>query len=278
MSYVCAYTIKLMEISQIIGYILAVFVGTTLGMLGSGGSILSVPILVYVMGISPTLATAYSLFVIGTTSLVGGIQKANQKLVDFKKVISFGIPAVLSVFATRKVLMPQIPDIIISTENFVLTKSIMIMVFFAFVMIFASVRMIRPPKEKIQREEVQLKYFKIALFGALIGLISGFVGAGGGFLIVPTLLFFAKTPIKTAVGTSLFIVSAQSLIGFLGDVMSKQVIDWKLLEFFTLASIIGIFIGNFVAKKVDDKKLKTGFGWFVLSMGFYIIIRELFVS
>jgi len=267
-----------METSQFIGYILAIFVGMTLGLLGSGGSILSVPILVYVMGIEPTLATAYSLFVIGTTSLVGGIHKAKQKLVDFYKVVLFGIPAIISVFITRKILVPRIPDVIFSTENFTLTKSILMMVVFAFVMIFASVRMIKPLKEKIVYEEVKFNYFKITLMGVLIGIVSGFVGAGGGFLIVPTLLFFANTPMKMAVGTSLFIVSAQSLIGFTGDILSDQIIDWKLLEYFTLASIIGIFIGNFISKKVADDKLKTSFGWFVLAMGIYIIIRELFLS
>ncbi len=267
-----------METSQLIGYLLAVFVGITLGMLGSGGSILSVPILVYVMGIEPTLATAYSLFVIGTTSLVGGIHKAKQKLVDFYKVILFGIPAILSVFVTRKILVPRIPEVIFTTDQFTLTKSVLIMVVFAFVMIFASVRMIKPLKEKIVVEGVKLNYYKIALMGILIGLISGFVGAGGGFLIVPTLLIFANTPMKMAVGTSLFIVSAQSLIGFTGDIMSNQIIDWKLLEYFTLASIIGIFIGNFISKKIEDQKLKTSFGWFVLAMGIYIIIREIFLS
>ena len=267
-----------MEIAQFIGYILAIFVGMTLGLLGSGGSILSVPILVYVMGIEPTLATAYSLFVIGTTSLVGGIHKAKQKLVDFYKVLLFGIPAVIAVFVTRKLIVPRIPEIIFSLQGFILTKSILMMVFFAFVMIFASIRMIKPLKEKLVYEEVKPNYFKIALMGILIGLVSGFVGAGGGFLIVPTLLFFANTPMKMAVGTSLFIVSAQSLIGFTGDIMSDQIIDWKLLEYFTLASIIGIFIGNFISKKVDDEKLKTSFGWFVLAMGIYIIIRELFLS
>lgn len=267
-----------MEIAQLVGYILAVFVGMTLGMLGSGGSILSVPILVYVMGIEPTLATAYSLFVIGTTSLVGGIHKAKQNLVDFYKVILFGIPAIISVFVTRKILVPRIPDVIFSTDNFTLTKSVLIMVVFAFVMIIASVRMIKPLKEKIVYKDFKLNYFKIALMGILIGIVSGFVGAGGGFLIVPTLLFFANTPIKMAVGTSLFIVSAQSLIGFTGDIMSDQIIDWKLLELFTLASIVGIFIGNFISKKVADEKLKTSFGWFVLSMGIYIIIREVFLS
>ena len=267
-----------MELSQVIGYILAVFVGMTLGMLGSGGSILSVPILVYVMGIEPSLATAYSLFVIGTTSLVGGIHKAKQRLVDFYKVILFGIPAVISVFVTRKMLVPTIPNIIFSTEYFTLTKSILIMVVFAFLMIFASVRMIKPLKEKIVTHNEKLNYYKIVVLGICIGLISGFVGAGGGFLIVPTLLFFAKTPMKMAVGTSLFIVAAQSLIGFTGDIMSEQIIDWELLRFFTLASILGIFIGNFISKKVEDEKLKTSFGWFVLSMGIYIIIRELFMS
>jgi uncharacterized membrane protein YfcA len=267
-----------MEISQVIGYILAVFVGMTLGILGSGGSILSVPILVYVMGIEPTLATAYSLFVIGSTSLVGGIHKAKQKLVDFNKVVLFGIPAVISVFVTRKILVPRIPDVVFSTENFTLTKSIFIMVVFAFVMIFASVRMIKPLKLKIVTNAENLNYYKIVIMGILIGLVSGFVGAGGGFLIVPILLFFTKTPMKMAVGTSLYIVAAQSLIGFTGDVLSNQLIDWKLLELFTLASIIGIFIGNFISKKVADEKLKIGFGWFVLAMGIYIIIREVFLS
>lgn len=267
-----------MEISQIIGYVLAVFVGMTLGMLGSGGSILSVPILVYVMGIEPTLATAYSLFIIGTTSLVGGIHKAKQKLVDFKKVILFGIPAVISVFITRKIIVPRIPDVIFSSGNFTLSKSILIMVVFAIVMIFASVRMIKPLKERIITEGEKLNYYKIIAMGILIGLISGFVGAGGGFLIVPTLLFYAKTPMKMAIGTSLFIVFSQSIIGFAGDIIGGRIIDWELLQFFTLASIIGIFIGNFSSKKIEDEKLKISFGWFVLAMGVYIIIREIFLS
>ena len=267
-----------MEISQIIGYILAIFVGMILGMLGSGGSILSVPILVYVMGIEPTLATAYSLFVIGTTSLVGGIHKAKQKLVDFNKVVMFGIPAVISVFVTRKILVPRIPDVLFSTANFTLSKSILIMLVFAVVMILASSSMIKPFKEKVIFENEKLNYFKISLLGILIGLLSGFVGAGGGFLIVPALFLFAKTPMKMAVGTSLLIVSSQSLIGFTGDIMENQIIDWKLLSFFTLASIFGIFIGNFISKKIKEEKLKIGFGWFVLTMGIFIIFKELFWS
>lgn len=267
-----------MEISQIVGYVLAVFVGITLGMIGSGGSILSVPILVYVMSIEPTLATAYSLFIIGTSSLVGGIHKAKQKLVDFNKVVLFGFPAIISVFITRKIIVPRIPEIVFSNEHFTLSKSILIMLVFAVVMIVASVNMIKPLKQKELLGNEKLNYYTITLLGILIGLLSGFVGAGGGFLIVPTLLLVAKTPMKMAVGTSLFIVCSQSLIGFTGDVMGTEVIDWKLLLFFTLASIIGIFIGNFISKKIKEEKLKIGFGWFVLAMGVYIILREFFWS
>ena len=263
-----------MEISHIIGYILAVFVGITLGLIGSGGSILSVPILVYVMGVEPILATAYSLFVVGTTALFGGVQKAKQKLVDFKKVVLFGVPTILAVFLTRKFIVPNIPEVIFSTTSFTLHKSVLIMVVFAIVMIAASVRMIKPLKEKIVNDDDKLNYISIFTQGLFIGLVAGFVGAGGGFLIIPALLFLAKTPMKMAVGTSLFIVSIQSLIGFIGDIRPEQNLDWNLILTFTICSIIGVFIGSYLSKKIEGEKLKTGFGWFVLAMGIYIIVKE----
>ncbi|WP_298121009.1 sulfite exporter TauE/SafE family protein [Flavobacterium sp.] len=267
-----------MEISQVIGYILAVFVGITLGLIGSGGSILSVPILVYIMGVEPILATAYSLFVVGTTALFGGVQKAKQKLVDFKKVVLFGIPTILAVFLTRKFIVPNLPDVIFSTTSFVLHKSVLIMVVFAIVMIFASVRMIQPLREKIVNDDTKLNYTSIFTQGLFIGLVAGFVGAGGGFLIIPALLFLAKTPMKMAVGTSLFIVSAQSLIGFIGDIRPEQNLNWNLILTFTVCSIIGVFIGSYLSKKIEGEKLKTCFGWFVLAMGIYIIIKEIILS
>ena len=264
-----------MEISHIIGYILAVFVGITLGLIGSGGSILSVPILVYIMGVEPVLATAYSLFVVGTTAFIGGVQKAKQNLVDFKKVILFGIPTIIAVFITRKIIVPSIPEVIFSTASFTLHKSVLIMLVFAIVMIAASIRMIKPLDEKIVNDDTKLNYIRIFTQGLFIGLVAGFVGAGGGFLIIPALLFLAKTPMKMAVGTSLFIVSAQSLIGFFGDIRPEQHIQWNLVLFFTLCSIIGVFIGNYLSKKIKGEKLKIGFGWFVLAMGIYIIIKEI---
>ncbi|WNM18729.1 sulfite exporter TauE/SafE family protein [Flavobacterium capsici] len=267
-----------MESSQIVGYVLAVFVGIVMGLIGSGGSILSVPILAYVMGIEPVLATAYSLFAVGSTALFGGVQKANQKLVDFKKVFLFGIPTVISVFITRKYIVPSLPEVIFDTELFTLHKSVLIMLVFAVVMILAAIRMIKPIDENTIKQDGKLNYGSIFLQGLTIGLVAGFVGAGGGFLIIPALLFLVKTPMKTAVGTSLFIVAIQSLIGFLGDLSTNQVIDWKLLLIFTFCSIIGVIIGNIFSKKVTATKLKTGFGYFVLAMGIYIIIKEVFLK
>lgn len=267
-----------MEISQYIGYILAVFVGVILGLIGSGGSILSVPILAYVMGIEPVLATAYSLFIVGTTALVGGFQKAKQQLVDFNKVFLFGIPTIISVFLTRRYVVPSIAEVVFSSGSFSLRKPVFIMAIFAIVMIFASVRMIKPLKKLPVEGSEKLNYFGIVLQGLFIGLVAGFVGAGGGFLIIPALIFMAKTPVKMAVGTSLFIVATQSLIGFLGDIRPNQLLDWQLIITFTTLSIIGIFIGNAFSKKVSSENLKIGFGWFVLTMGIFIIIKEFFLT
>ena len=264
---------------EILGYLLAALVGISLGLIGSGGSILTVPILVYIMGVNPVLATAYSLFIVGSTALVGGIQSAFQKRVDFKTVLIFGIPSIAAVYATRMWLMPAIPKEIFSIGTLVITKSIALMLLFAVVMILASISMIRSGKKKeIVDENATLKYNypMILLEGAVVGLLTGLVGAGGGFLIIPALVLLAKMPMKLAVGTSLFIIAAKSLIGFIGDLQGSEIIDWKLLGIFTAFAVAGIFIGIFLSKKVTGQKLKKGFGWFVLIMGIYIIIKELF--
>jgi uncharacterized membrane protein YfcA len=263
---------------DIVGFALATIVGISLGLIGSGGSILTVPILVYVLGVDPVLATAYSLFIVGATSLVGGVQSSLQKSVDFKTVLIFGLPSIAAVYATRMWLVPLIPQELFSIGSFEITKSIALMILFALVMIFASVSMILPERNKEVNENLPLSYNypMILLEGALVGMLTGLVGAGGGFLIIPALVLLAKMPMKLAVGTSLFIIAAKSLIGFVGDLQGNQVIDWKLLGSFTAFAVAGIFIGILFSRKIPGNKLKRGFGWFVLVMGIYIIVKEIF--
>ena len=260
----------------ILGYILAIVVGISLGLIGSGGSILTVPILVYIMGVNPVLATAYSLFIVGSTALVGGIQSALQKKVDFKTVLIFGIPSIAAVYATRMWLVPLIPEQLFSVGSFAVTKPIALMLLFAVVMIMASVSMIRQKKSTVPEEETMpaYNYPMILLEGTVVGVLTGLVGAGGGFLIIPALVLLARMPMKMAVGTSLFIIAAKSLIGFIGDLQGSEVIDWTLLSTFTGSAVVGIIIGIFLSKKIPGNKLKTGFGWFVLLMGIYIILKE----
>lgn len=263
---------------EIIGYILAALVGISLGLIGSGGSILTVPILVYVMGVNPVLATAYSLFIVGSTALVGGIQSAINKRVDFKTVLIFGIPSIAAVYATRMWLVPMIPKEIMTIGSFTVTKPIALMLLFAIVMILASVSMIRNGKKSTAEENAPMTYNYplILLEGTLVGVLTGLVGAGGGFLIIPALVLLARMPMKLAVGTSLFIIAAKSLIGFIGDLQGSEIIDWKLLGMFTLFAVAGIFAGIALSKKIHGDKLKKAFGWFVLVMGIYIIIKEIF--
>ncbi len=265
---------------EILGYILAVLVGISLGLIGSGGSILTVPILVYIMGVEPVIATAYSLFIVGATALVGGVQNAMKKNVDFKTVLIFGVPSIAAVYATRMWMVPLIPREILTLGSFVLTKSIALMLLFAVVMVFAAVSMIRTKKQSNGNENsvMTYNYPMILLEGTVVGVLTGLVGAGGGFLIIPALVLLARMPMKLAVGTSLFVIAAKSLIGFLGDLQGEQQIDWSLLFGFTLAAIAGIFLGIFLSKKIEGEKLKKAFGWFVLIMGIYIITKELFFS
>ncbi len=261
---------------EILGYFGALIIGVVLGLIGGGGSILTVPVLVYLLGINPVTATAYSLFVVGTSSLVGAVKNMQKKRVAYRTAIVFSIPAFIAVYATRKFLVPAIPDHIITIAGLEITKNIAIMLFFAFIMILASVSMIREQKERpVKAEKVKYNYPLIIVEGLIVGVLTGIVGAGGGFLIIPALVLLAKLPMKKAVATSLLIIAIKSLIGFIGDVQNLE-IDWQFLLIFTALSVIGIFVGVYLNKFIDGKKLKKGFGWFVLLMGIYIVWKELF--
>jgi len=265
-----------MDSIVIIGFAAAILIGISLGLIGGGGSILTVPVLVYILGVNPVLATAYSLFVVGSTSLVGAATYMKKGLVNYKTALVFAVPSFIAVFLTRKFLVPALPDPLFTLGEAIITKNIGIMVFFALIMLAASYSMITAKKcvDCDEDEPVVFNFPMIALEGSVVGVITGIVGAGGGFLIIPALVLLAKLPMKMAVGTSLLIIAAKSLIGFLGD-LSTQTIDWQLLLIFTALSIVGIFIGSALSKKINEKVLKTGFGWFVLIMGIYIITKEL---
>ena len=262
---------------MILGYLGAILVGLTLGLLGGGGSILTVPILVYLLAINPVLATAYSLFVVGITSLIGAIRNIMKGMVDVKVAVVFAVPAFVAVYLTRRFLVPAIPEEIFRIGEFSLTKDLGIMLFFALIMLAASYSMIRGRKEKKQEEEVKLNLPLILIEGIVVGVLTGIVGAGGGFLIIPALVLFANLPMKRAVATSLLIIAAKSLIGFLGDVQTLA-IDWVFLLTFSGLSVVGIFIGIYLNRFIDGKSLKKAFGWFVLIMGIYIILKELFFN
>ncbi len=271
-----------MTLIEIIGFFTAAIIGISLGLIGGGGSILTVPVLVYLLGISPVTATAYSLFIVGFSSLVGGLSYAKKGLVNYKTGIVFTIPAFISVYLTRLLLVPALPDTWFTIGGLEITKSIGIMVIFALLMIAASYSMIKKKKaldKELKDVEAPKKfnYPLIIIEGIVVGALTGLVGAGGGFLIIPALVILAKLPMKEAVGTSLLIIAAKSLIGFIGDIQSGGDIDWTFLVIFTLIAGAGIFIGTYLSNMIDGQKLKKGFGWFVLIMGSAMIIKELFM-
>jgi len=264
---------------EIAGYIASVFIGISLGLIGGGGSILTVPVLVYLFRIDAVLATSYSLFIVGSTSVIGSFTYFNKGLVHIKTAIVFGMPSIFAVFFTRAYLVPAIPLEVLKIGGMLITKNILLMLLFALLMIFASYSMIKKEKITVEnRNQPQVfNYPMILLEGIIVGVLTGLVGAGGGFLIIPALVVFSKLPMKEAIGTSLVIIAAKSLIGFFGE-HSGAMIQWFFLAKVTIFAIVGIFIGIFISKKIDGAKLKPAFGWFVLVMGIYILLKETVLS
>lgn len=258
---------------EFLGYFGALIIGIVLGITGGGGSILAVPILVYLMGLHPITATAYSLFIVGTTSAFGTIQNFKKNLVAPKTALQFAIPSVLGVYLTRKFIVPGIPDPLFYFASLQLSKGTFLMLLFAMVMLLAAISMLKETKEPIVTvpKNKYLVIFQLFLVGVLIGLI----GAGGGFLIIPALITLAQLTIRKAIGTSLLIITINSLIGFLGDVQTIT-IDWPFLLGFTSLSVVGIFIGLFAQKYLKEKLLKKIFAYFVFVMSILILYRELF--
>jgi len=258
-----------------LGFIASFLMGIILGLMGGGGSILTVPIMVYLFGYSPTVATGNSLFVVGLTALIGSAMYIRKGDVDFKTGLSFAVPSVIGVNVSRGFIIPKIPEIIVSFNSFALTKEILIMATFAVLMIAASYSMIKKKSERKPMEAHPLMRLALIAFeGLVVGLIAGFVGAGGGFLIIPALVLLAGLSMRVAIGTSLMIIALQSLLGFAGDISRGASVDWPKLGIIATIAVFGIIVGSAVAHKIKEQQLKTAFGWFVLIMGFTILIEQ----
>lgn len=258
------------------GYAASVLIGLSLGLIGGGGSILTVPILVYFFHVDPVLATTYSLFVVGLTSSAGAISHYRKGNVKLNIALFFGIPSLIAVFIMRKWVMPAVPPHLLSLGHFELTKGVLLMLVFALLMVAASFSMIRRKdtgKNSIELNDIS--YSKLIVLSIIVSIITGFVGVGGGFLIIPSLVLFANLPMKKAVGTSLMVMAISSLLGVLGDISSHAPIHYLFLLLFSAFAIAGIIAGSYLSKYTSDTKLKPAFGWFVLVMGVFVLINTL---
>ncbi|GEM68520.1 UPF0721 transmembrane protein [Sphingobacterium mizutaii NBRC 14946 = DSM 11724] len=259
---------------EFLGYIASIGIGISLGLIGGGGSILTVPVLVYLFQIDPLLATSYSLFIVGSTSAVGAVPYFRNNLVDFQTALYFGLPSIITVFLTRLYIIEAIPNHLFQIGSFEITKNMGIMLLFAILMLFAALKMIKGNQVDESKKISQRSVLPLVFQGAAVGFISGLVGAGGGFLIIPALIIFNQMPMKKAVGTSLLIIAANSLFGFIGK-LDFHLINWTFLLTLSGIAITGILIGSKLSQKIDGKKLKPAFGWFVLLMGIVVIIQEI---
>ncbi|MCB9170979.1 MAG: sulfite exporter TauE/SafE family protein [Flavobacteriales bacterium] len=261
---------------EVLGYIGALAMGLSLGLIGGGGSILTVPILVYLFQVDTVLATAYSLFIVGATSIIGAISHSRLGNVRWTTALAFGIPSIIAVYTSRRLLVPALPDPLFTVGGVVVSKSLGILMLFALLMLAASFSMIRGRKDLPGTDHPhRINYPLLLIAGAMEGTLTGLVGAGGGFLIIPALVILANIPMKQAVGTSLLIIAVKSLIGFTGDLGSGAHIDWPFLFTYAAIAMVGIVVGSFLGHRISNEKLRPAFGWFVLVMGVSIIVREL---
>ncbi|HGS8256769.1 TPA: sulfite exporter TauE/SafE family protein [Legionella pneumophila] len=256
------------------GYSLAMMMGMTLGLIGAGGSILAVPILVYFFGVKPVIATGYSLLIVGCTALVGVSSYWKNDTVHFKKAVAFAIPAMISVLFTRLIIIPGIPETIMG-----LGKDRFIMIIFSILMLVAAISMLKPVDKMSElSSEASVQPHRIIIGSSIVGFLTGMVGAGGGFLIIPSLIAIFKFNIKEAIGTSLTVITINSLVGFNGDLAKGIPMDWLLLGAFLSMTIIGVLIGAALGKRINGNHLKKSFAIFLVILSVAIIFNELILG
>ena len=266
-----------MDFIHALGYAGAVLTGLILGLLGGGGALMSIPVLVYLFHIEASVATGYSLFLIGVTASIGALQTIRHKLVDAQAVLYYGIPSVITVYSVRRFLIPNLPNNLFAIGSYVVDKNHFILFLLSVVMVIAGYKMIvsQEPEQK-ELAESGIDRIKLPIYAVFVGAFLGLVGAGGGFLMIPALVYFGNLPMKRAVGTSIVLVAINSFIGFLGDVHSSQHMDWKFLFLFSAFSVTGVFGGFYLQNKIDGTRLKKYFGGFMMAMALFIMVKETF--
>jgi len=242
----------------------AVAIGISLGLLGSGGSILTVPVLVYLVGQEEKLAIAGSLFIVGSIALAGSLQYLRGGLISWRSVVTFGIPGMLGTYLGAVIAA--------------YVSGVAQLALFALVMLVASYFMLRPIDLEARNGEPRALW-KIAGDGLLVGVITGLVGVGGGFLIVPALVLLGGLSMNQAVATSLVIIALKSYSGFYKyvEILENQSLelDWQVLALVTVLGIAGSVAGARFAKRIHQDELKRWFGYFLIVMGIYILARSL---
>jgi uncharacterized protein len=257
---------------EIVGYLAAIVIGITMGLMGGGGSILTVPVLVYLFGKPASLATGYSLFIVGATAAIGAALMARRGLVAGKTVVGFALPSFLTVWLARHYLLPAIPEHLGR-----ISRDTLLLVFFAALMLATALSMLKKRQEAPGDVSEPTNLRQLVPPALVVGVVTGVVGAGGGFLIVPALTLAVKLPIKRAVGTSLAIISANSLFGFFSDSKIRAEANWGFLLVFTALAAVGMGLGALLSKRIPGEKLRPTFGVFLLVMGTYMVAREIFM-
>jgi uncharacterized protein len=263
-----------MEINLLLGYAGAVLTGLILGLLGGGAALLSIPVLVYFFHLEASVATSYSLFLIGIAASSGALQNIRKKTIDYQAALYYGIPSILTVYVLRRFVIHRLPDVIFSTPAFSLSKDQLILFFLSMVMFGVAYKMIKTANVAEETGTGKTYHAILIIYAIMVGCFIGLVGAGGGFLMTPALIFLAGLDMKKAIGTSLLLVAVNSFVGFLGDIHSSLNLDWNFLFIFSIFSVSGVFAGTYLTSWIDSQKLKKSFGWFVLFLAIYIVVRE----
>lgn len=259
---------------EVVGYLLAFIVGLVMGLIGAGGSILSSGLMIYIFGLNPMISASYTLLNVGIISLVGSIQYYRKDLVQIRTGLLFAAPAIVTVLYMRAYVVPSIPHIIFESGSMAFSKDLFVKLVFAILMIIIAWNMITKKTVETQKAN-NLNAWMVTLIGIIVGLLTGIVGVGGGFMIVPALLFFTGLNVKTAVGTSLFIITLNTGVGFFGDFAAGVVYNWAFLIKFISLTVLGMLISGLVVHKVQTEKIKKLFAIVMLFLGTWIIFKEL---